>query len=187
MRRFQRWFRDAARAGAQRPERMALATADRRAAPSVRYVLLRGFDERGFVFYTDRRSRKGSEIDANPRAALALHWGETGRQVRIEGTIEEVEPQMVDAYWAARSRGKRLAAATSKQSAPLPRRADLLKRFRRLRALYRFKEVPRPATWTGFRVIPDLMEFWVRHPDRLHHREQFVRGPRGWRRQLLEP
>ncbi|MBI2963338.1 MAG: pyridoxamine 5'-phosphate oxidase [Deltaproteobacteria bacterium] len=187
IRRFQSWFAQAARAGERRPEEMALATADRRGAPAVRYVLLRGIDERGFVFYTDGRSRKGAEIRANPRAALALYWGGTGKQVRIEGAIEEVEPELVDAYWARRSREKRLAAASSRQDAPLARRADLLERFRALRALYRAKELPRPAAWTGFRVIPDTIEFWIRRAHRLHHRELFVRRAGVWRRRLLQP
>jgi pyridoxamine 5'-phosphate oxidase len=188
IRRFARWFAAAARAGARQPEAMALATAGRGRRPSVRYVLLRGADERGFVFYTDGRSRKGRELAGNPRAALSIYWRETGRQVRIEGDVEEVETPLVDAYWAARARGKRLAGASSTQSAPLARRADLLGRFRRLRARHRGGEVPRPEEWTGFRVVPRAIEFWTRRPNRLHHRELYERGPGGrWRRRLLQP
>ena len=166
---------------------MALATATRDGAPSVRYVLLRGIDARGLVFYTDARSRKGTELRANPRAALALYWDASGKQVRIEGRVEEVEPELADAYWQSRDRGKRLAAIASTQSAPLARRADLVARFGRLRIRYRAKDVPRPVYWTGFRVVPSTIELWVRRRDRLHHRELFTLERGSWRRRLLQP
>jgi pyridoxamine 5'-phosphate oxidase len=166
---------------------MALATAAPSGAPSVRYVLLRGVDRRGFVFYTDSRSRKGGELGRNPRAALAFYWEVTGKQIRIEGAVEEVEPELADLYWARRSRGKRLAATASTQSAPLASRRDLLERFRRLRSSYHSKEVPRPRNWTGFRVVPHSIEFWIRRPNRLHDRELFTPHRRGWRRRLLQP
>jgi len=185
--RVERWLDEARRRGAPQPDAMALATAAPSGAPAVRYVLLRGIDARGFVFYTDTRSRKGGELRANSRAALALYWDVSGRQIRIEGAVEEVAPALADAYWTQRDRGKRLAAVASTQSAPLARRADLLRRFRRLRAVYHSKEVPRPANWTGFRVVPRTIELWIRRGDRLHHRELFTRQRSGWSRRLLQP
>src|SRR5882724_704743 len=182
-----RWLSEAARRGAPEPYAMALGTVTSSGVPSVRYVLLRGIDARGFVFYTDARSRKGAELRTNPRAALALYWDVTGKQIRIQGTVEEVEPALADAYWESRDRGKRLAAIASTQSAPLARRADLLARVRRLRALYHSKEVPRPANWTGFRVAPRMIEIWIRRGDRLHHREIFTLHRGSWRRRLLQP
>ncbi len=178
---------EAARRGAPEPYGMALATATPSGAPSVRYVLLRGIDARGFVFYTDMRSRKGAELRANPRGALALYWDVTGKQVRIEGRVEEVEPELADAYWESRDRGRRLAAIASTQSASLARREDLIARFRRLRGVYHSKDVPRPANWTGFRVVPRAIEFWTRRGDRLHHRELFTLHRGSWRRRLLQP
>ena len=166
---------------------MALATTTPNGAPSVRYVLLRGIDAHGLVFYTDARSRKGAELRANPRAALALYWDVSGKQVRIEGRVEEVEPELADAYWRSRDRGKRLAAVASTQSALLARREDLLARVRRLGIRYRAKDVPRPAYWTGFRVVPKTIELWVRRSDRLHQRELFTLERGSWRRRLLQP
>ena len=166
---------------------MALATTKANGTPSVRYVLLRGIDARGFVFYTDARSRKGAELRGNPRAALALYWNAIGKQVRMEGTVEEVEPALADAYWASRDRGKRLAAIASTQSAPLARRADLIARFRRLGRLYGSKEVPRPARWTGFRVVARSIELWTNRADRLHHRELYTLRRGKWQRRLLQP
>lgn len=187
VRRVERWLAEATRRGAPQPIAMALATTTRRGAPSVRYVLLRGIDGRGFVFYTDARSRKGREIAANPRASLSLYWDVTGKQVRIDGTVEDVEPALADAYWASRPRGHRLAASASHQSAPLAHRQALLDRALRLRALHRGDDVPRPAYWTGFRVVPEVIEFWSRRPNRLHVRELFTAGRGGWRSHLLQP
>jgi pyridoxamine 5'-phosphate oxidase len=185
--RFRQWFEAAVRRGGRIPERMALATADSQGRPSVRYVLLRGVDERGFVFYTDGRSRKGRELRENPRAALVFYWDALGRQVCVEGRAEPLEPDLVDAYWASRSRDKRLAAASSIQGAPLRSRRDLLQRYERLRERYRGREIPRPPAWTGFRVVPEAIEFWVRGAHRLHHRERFELRDGRWHRQLLQP
>jgi pyridoxamine 5'-phosphate oxidase len=183
----ERLLGEATRRGAPEPYAMALATARQNGAPAVRYVLLRGIDARGFVFYTDARSRKGGELRSNPRAALALYWNAIGKQARIEGRVEEVEPELADAYWSSRDRGKRLAAIASTQSAPLAERADLLDRFRRLRAVYGSKEIPRPACWTGFRIVPRSIELWTNRADRLHHRELFVFRRGAWQRRLLQP
>jgi pyridoxamine 5'-phosphate oxidase len=184
---FQRWFRQAERAGTPLAEAMALATATGRGAPSVRFVLLKGVDERGFAFFTDGRSRKGRELGQNPHAALAFYWNRLGKQVRIEGRVEAVSAAEADAYWATRPRASRLAALASQQSAPLASRTALDARWRRLRRRYRGKPVPRPPGWTGFRVVPETIEFWTHRARRLHDRELFVRRRKGWTRRLLQP
>jgi pyridoxamine 5'-phosphate oxidase len=185
--RFQRWFRDARRVGAPQPEAMALATAARGGAPSLRFVLLKQADARGFVFFTDARSRKGRELRANPRAAATFYWNPLGRQVRIEGRVVELGDREADAYWATRPRGSQLSGATSHQSSVLERRSLLTARRDALARRYADRDVPRPAEWRGFRIEPDAIEFWTHREDRLHHRELFRRTPRGWRVSLLEP
>jgi len=166
---------------------MALATTGRRGAPSVRFVLLKGADRRGFVFFTDGRSRKGRELRASARAAVAFYWNRLGRQVRIEGRVEEVSPADADAYWATRPRASQLAGLASEQSAALASRRALIARWMELRRRYRRRPVPRPPTWTGFRLVPASVEFWTHREHRLHERELFVRTRAGWRRQLLQP
>jgi pyridoxamine 5'-phosphate oxidase len=184
--RFRRWYRDA-RARMPLPDAVALATATPGGSPSVRFVLLKEADERGFVFFTDARSRKGRELAANARAALAFHWQPLGRQVRVEGRVRRVSAAEADAYWRTRPRGSQLSAATSVQSAPLASRARLVSRRKRLERSLRGGEVPRPELWTGFRIEPRALEFWTHREDRLHHRERFERTPDGWRICLLEP
>jgi pyridoxamine 5'-phosphate oxidase len=166
---------------------MALATTGPRGAPAVRFVLLKGADGRGFVFFTDGRSRKGRELRASARAAVAFYWQRLGRQVRIEGRVTEVSPAEADAYWATRPRASQLAAVASRQSATLASRPALIARWRALRRRYRGRPVPRPPTWTGFRLVPTTIEFWTHREHRLHERELFVRTRAGWRRQLLQP
>jgi pyridoxamine 5'-phosphate oxidase len=187
VRQFVRWFRRAQRAGTPLAEAVALATTSRTGAPSVRMVLLKGVDARGFVFFTDARSRKGSDLRANPRAALAFHWQRLGRQVRIAGRVTPVSAAEADAYWETRPRASRLAASVSHQSAPLASRALLLARWRALARRTGAGPIPRPATWTGFRVVPEEIEFWTHQAHRLHHRELFVRARRRWTRRLLQP
>jgi pyridoxamine 5'-phosphate oxidase len=182
---FIRWFEDAKGLGIPNYEAMALATAAGNA--SVRFVLLKGIDERGFVFFTDARSRKGRELRGNPRASLALYWQPNGRQIRVEGSVEEVTPAEADAYWQGRPRQSQLAAAASYQSARLGSRAELLARCARLARKFRGRDVPRPLSWTGFRMRPDAIEFWTHREHRLHDREIYVRHGRGWRRDLLQP
>jgi pyridoxamine 5'-phosphate oxidase len=185
---FQLLFRRAQRARIALPEAMALATASSRGVPSVRWVLLKAADTRGFTFFTDGRSRKGRELRANPRAALAFYWDPIRKQVRIEGRVEQVTPAEADAYWVTRPRASRLAALTSLQSEELATWPALIARWRRLRREYAGRDVPRPRAWTGFRVVPDAIEFWSRRAHRLHHRELFVRRPGGgWQRRLLQP
>lgn len=184
---FIRWLEDARRAKIPNYEAMALATAAGGGKTSVRFVLLKGIDERGFVFFTDARSRKGRELRDNPRASLAFYWQPKGRQVRAEGSVEKVTPAEADAYWPTRQRRSQLAASASHQSARLHSRAGLLERCRQLARKFKGHAVPRPPYWTGFRVHPDAIEFWTHRAHRLHHRELYLRRTRGWRCELLQP
>jgi len=183
---FRRWLDGARRAGIPNHNAIALATASN-GSISVRYVLLKGVDERGFVFFTDTRSRKGRELRDNPRASFAHYWQARGRQVRVEGLVEEVTAAEADAYWLTRPRQSRLAASVSHQSARLGSRAELLARFVGLARKLKRREVPRPSYWTGFRIRPESIEFWTHRQHRLHDREIYLRRDRGWRRELLQP
>ncbi len=185
--RFRRWYRRAERAGIPLPDAMALATATPDGTPSVRFVLLKGVDARGFVFFTDARSRKGRELRATRRAAVVFYWHLTGKQVRIEGAIEEVSADEADAYWRTRPLESRIAASASTQSAPLESRAALLARWRTMRRAHPSGDVPRPREWTGFRIVPAVIEFWTRGEHRLHDRERFTRRARGWTAERLQP
>jgi pyridoxamine 5'-phosphate oxidase len=185
--RFRRWFAAARRTRQPLPEAMALATADARGLPAVRFVLLKEADERGFVFYTNDRSRKGRELRENPRASLAFHWDGLRRQVRVTGRVETVSEEEANAYWATRPRESQLAALASSQSEPLAARGDLVRRWRELERRHRGADVPRPPHWGGYRVLPDEIEFWTNRDHRLHDRELFVRTRRGWVRRLLQP
>jgi pyridoxamine 5'-phosphate oxidase len=166
---------------------MAVATATPGGAPSVRMLLLKGHGPDGFVFYTNAESRKGGEIGANPRAALLFHWKSLHRQVRIEGPLEEVNADMADAYFASRHPDSRLGSAASDQSRPLDERKTYLDRVEALRAQHPDGEVPRPPHWTGFRVAPERIEFWLSRPHRLHERRLFTRAAEGWTSTLLYP
>jgi pyridoxamine 5'-phosphate oxidase len=184
---FQRWFAAAA-AGEDLAEAMTLATATADGVPSARLVLVRGVDARGFVFYTNVESRKAAELDGNPRAALCFHWKSLARQVRVEGTVERVGDAEADAYFASRARESQIGAWASEQSRPLPDRATLLARFDEFAR--RFAEataVPRPANWSGYRVVPAQVEFWQELPHRLHDRLVFIREGGGWKRERLYP
>jgi pyridoxamine 5'-phosphate oxidase len=184
---FMRWLEDARRADIPNYEAMALATAARNGRTSVRFILLKRIDQRGIVFFSDMRSRKGRELRQNPRASLAICWHATGRQVRAEGRVEEVAAAEADAYWPTRPRQSRLAATASYQSARLRSRAELMARFERLAQKFKGREVPRPRFWTGFRVRPDTIEFWTHREHRLHDREIYRRRGHSWRRELLQP
>jgi pyridoxamine 5'-phosphate oxidase len=179
---FRRWFDDAGRI-----DRMALATATPDGAPSVRMVLLKAADERGFVFFTGYGSRKGGELDANPRAALLFYWDEPGRQVRIEGPVERLAVEESDAYFATRARGAQLAAAASRQGRVLANRAQLDEAVAGLAREYEGRDVPRPEQWGGYRVRPETYEFWQHRDDRLHDRLRYVRDGDGWRLERLAP
>jgi pyridoxamine 5'-phosphate oxidase len=185
LRAFERWF-DEAGAAVPVPEAMALATATPDGRPSVRMVLLKGADDRGFAFYSGYESRKGSELSANPRAALLFHWAPLGRQVRVEGTVERVGREESEAYFRTRPLGSRLAAAASPQSRPLPDRAELERLYEE--AKQRFgDDVPLPESWGGFRLAPDAYEFWQHGDDRLHDRIRYERASGGWSRVRLGP
>lgn len=185
--RFNRCFADARRLGAPLPEAFALATADSRGRPSVRYVLLKGADSRGFVFYTNLRSRKGRELSINPHASLAVYWDVTGHQVRVDGTVELVSDAEADAYWDERPRASRIASLVSKQSAALPSRAKLDSAYRTATQRYGEGPVPRPKHWTGYRLIPVRIEFWIRREPRLHHRDLYEKKRGRWTKKLLQP
>jgi pyridoxamine 5'-phosphate oxidase len=174
-------------AEAHDPTVMSLATADAAGAPSLRMVLLKGADERGFVFYTNRASRKGDELKKNPRAALCLYWPVLAEQVRVEGAVELVDDAESDAYFASRPRDSQLGAWASRQSRPLERHELLLERLQDLEEAHAGQPVPRPRWWGGYRVVPDRIEFWKSGPHRLHHRELYVRDGTGWRTELLNP
>jgi len=187
-RQFQGWLEAALAAPLYLPEAMTLATATPDGRPSARVVLLRGFDERGFVFYTNYDSRKGDELSANPRAALVLYWPPLERQVRIEGTVEKVSPEESDAYFQSRPRGSRLAAWASPQSRVIPDRELLERRMAELSTRFSDQPVPRPPEWGGYRVVPVSIEFWQGRPNRLHNRFRYQRlAAGGWRLERLAP
>jgi pyridoxamine 5'-phosphate oxidase len=166
---------------------VALATVGPGGAPSVRYVLLKDADERGFVFYTNRESRKGVELESNPSAALAFFWPTLEVQVRVEGRVELVDDSESDAYFRTRPRGSQIGAWASQQSRPLPSREALERAVADLEAAYEGREIPRPPHWGGYRVVPSCIEFWYGRPNRLHDRELFVREGQGWRVERLYP
>ncbi|MDP8994043.1 MAG: pyridoxamine 5'-phosphate oxidase [Pseudomonadota bacterium] len=185
---FEEWLAEAQLAEPNDPTAMALATADAAGRPSVRMVLLKGHDERGFVFFTNCRSRKGEELADNPRAALLFHWKSLRRQVRAEGPVEPVGEAEADAYFATRARDSQLGAWASDQSRPLDARETFEARYEEVRARYEGREVPRPPHWSGYRILPERIEFWTDRPHRLHERRLFTRRPGGgWDEGLLYP
>jgi len=178
---------DEARASVPEPHAMTLATATLDGRPSARVVLLQGMDERGLTFFTNRRSRKGDELRLNRRAAIAIHWWELGRQVRIEGAIEEVSAEESIAYWDTRPRGSQIAAWASPQSEPLSDRTELEQRVAEVEERFGAAPVPRPPFWGGYRLVPHSIELWTHRDDRLHDRLLYVREGAGWRRERLAP
>ena len=187
MARFAEAFARAKQTEPHDPTAMSLATATPDGVPSVRMVLLKGVDPRGFVFYTNRDSRKGVELKANGRAALCLYWPALGEQVRVEGTVERTGDDESDAYFASRPRDSQLGAWASRQSRPLAAHDLLLERFADLQADYQDRDIPRPRWWGGYRVVPERIEFWTSGPHRLHKRELYTRDGDGWRVELLNP
>jgi pyridoxamine 5'-phosphate oxidase len=184
--RFRRLFTRAAALESSDHTAAALATADASGKPSVRMVLLKGADRRGFVFFTNYRSRKARELLANPRAALCFHWPALGVQVRVEGAVQRVSAAESDAYFRTRPRESQVAAWASEQSERLPSRRALLARWARTAARLP-TPAPRPEFWGGYRIVPARIEFWRSEPHRLHRRTLYVRTARGWRRELLYP
>lgn len=184
---FGEWYEAARESGLFMPEAMALATADAGGAPSVRMVLLKRFDERGFAFYTNYGSRKAGDLDQNPRAALCLYWGVLERQVRVEGPVTRLSEEESAAYFATRARGSRIGAWASEQSRPLAARADLEARVKEMDRRYPGNDVPLPPFWGGYLVRPERIEFWQGRADRLHDRLVFQRVPTGWSTERLYP
>jgi pyridoxamine 5'-phosphate oxidase len=184
---FDSWLAEARESEPNDPTAMALATADAAGRPSVRMVLMKGHDARGFVFYTNLDSRKGAELAANPSAALLFHWKSLRRQVRVEGPVEAVADDEADSYFATRSRDSQLGAWASDQSRPLESREAFEARYEAVRARYEGDAVPRPPRWSGWRVVPETIEFWSDRPHRLHERRLFTRERGGWREGLLFP
>jgi pyridoxamine 5'-phosphate oxidase len=169
------------------PTAFALGTVGADGQPSVRIVLLKAVDERGFVFYTNHESRKGAELLAHPKAAMCFHWQPLERQVRVEGTARPVSSEEADAYFASRARGSQIGAWASVQSQPVAAAGDLEARVAEMEARFAGGSVPRPPHWSGFRLVPHRIEFWRNMPSRLHERDVYHREPDGWRREVLYP
>lgn len=185
---FDQWYRQARENEISDSNAMALATADAAGRPSVRMVLLKGHGPDGFVFYTNFESRKAADLFANPFAALLFHWKSLRRQIRIEGAVERVDEATADAYFATRSRDSQLGAWASDQSRPLPSREIFMVRYEEVRERFEGRDVPRPPHWSGFRLVPDRIEFWQDREHRLHERWVFLRGEAGgWGHGMLYP
>jgi pyridoxamine 5'-phosphate oxidase len=187
IRKFSDLYDQAQSCGLKDPTAMTLATADKHGRPTARVVLLKGFDDDGFVFYTNLESRKGDQLKANPQAALCFHWPPLEQQVSIEGTAKQVSDVEADAYWATRPRESRIGAWASHQSHPLDRRETLEAAVAAYQKKFPTDDIPRPAYWTGFRVIPQRIEFWKLKPFRLHERIVYEKAKGGWTKGLLFP
>ncbi|MBT3534279.1 MAG: pyridoxamine 5'-phosphate oxidase [Rhodospirillaceae bacterium] len=185
--RFQAWLAEAEKSEPNDPTAMALASADGNGMPNVRMVLLKGVDERGFVFYTNFESAKGDEMQANPQAAMCFHWKTLRRQVRIQGMIEEVSGGEADDYFASRAKDSQIGAWASQQSRPLEDRFALEKAVARYAAKHALGTVPRPPYWSGYRLVHQRIEFWTDKPFRLHDREIFHRDGDSWWAEKLYP
>ena len=184
---FTAWFEDAKAKEPEDPNAVAVASVGSEGMPSCRMVLLKAYDEGGFVFYTNYESRKGRELLAHPQAALLFHWKSLQRQVRIQGAVEQVDPAEADAYFASRDRKSQIGAWASQQSRPLEGRFELEKRVALFAAKYAVGTVPRPPYWSGFRVVPQLIEFWASGAFRLHDRIVYERSGESWTTQRLFP
>ena len=189
MRLFAAWLKDATAAEPRDPAAMTVATVDANGMPNARMVLLKGVDERGFVFYTNMDSQKGQELDAHAKAALVFHWKSSNRQVRVRGTVEHVSDAEADAYFASRPKQAQIGAWASQQSRPLESRLAFEKAIAIYAAKYALGTVPRPAYWSGYRIVPLQIEFWQERPFRLHDRVEFARAAPGeaWSKTRLYP
>jgi len=184
---FREWYQEARDAGTPDPTIMTLATVDGDGKPAARIVLLKSFDKKGFVFYTNYQSRKGMDLERNPQAALVFHWRETGQQVRIEGAVEKVSSSASDRYFESRPRGSQLGAWASEQSREIPSKVGLEKSLIKWGAEFRDQPVPRPPHWGGYRVIPEKIEFWSDRENRMHERILFEKTGHGWVSKRLAP
>jgi pyridoxamine 5'-phosphate oxidase len=184
---FEEWFSEAVATGMRLPEAMALATATPKGVPSVRMVLLRGLENGRFAFFTNYQSRKGRELERNPRAALLFHWPSLERQVRIEGGVRKLTRRESHAYFQARPRESQLAAWASAQSSVLPSRESLEAEFDRVRTRFAGKNIPCPPFWGGYQLVPARIEFWQGREHRLHDRRCYEKQGRGWKVTLLAP
>ena len=184
---FNAWFEKVIDANLHEPNAMIVATATENGEPSARTVLLKGYDERGFVFYTNYEGRKARELEANPACALLFYWGELERQVRIEGRAGRISSEESDAYFASRPRGSRLGAWASEQSRPVGGRSVLEERVKALEEVYEDREIPRPPFWGGYRVEPHAIEFWQGRENRLHDRISYRRETGVWKLERLQP
>jgi pyridoxamine 5'-phosphate oxidase len=184
---FHTWFQDAIGSGVYLPESMALGTATTDGKPSVRMVLLKGYDKSGFVFFTNYESRKAAELEANPEATLAFHWAVLQRQVRLEGCARRISHEESEAYFHSRPRGSQIGAWASRQSRPLATRETLEKKVREYEAEFEGGEVPLPPFWGGYRLEPRSMEFWQGRANRLHDRIEFLKEEGSWVRRRLYP
>jgi pyridoxamine 5'-phosphate oxidase len=184
---FSYWYAEAQQSGMKEPSAVCLATASRCGAPSCRMVLLKDFNARGFVFYTNAQSRKGRELEQNPQAALCFYWPEIGKQVRVEGSITRVSDAEADAYFSSRSLPSRIGAWASQQSRPMKHRSELLGRIAAYTAKWAMGEVQRPPHWTGFRLVPDYVEFWTEGAHRIHDRRVYYLREELWYIATLQP
>ncbi|WP_299867677.1 pyridoxamine 5'-phosphate oxidase [uncultured Hoeflea sp.] len=184
---FAQWLDDATKSEPNDPNALALATVDENGLPDVRMVLLKGFDERGFVFYTNFESQKGQQVLGAMKAAMCFHWKSLRRQVRVRGAVEQVSDAEADEYYVSRPRGSRIGAWASKQSRPLESRFALEKAVAEYTAKFAIGEIPRPEHWSGFRIVPKSIEFWHDRPFRLHDRVSFTRTADAWDKTRLYP